>query len=134
MRRVTARHVLTHTSGLPNWRHAPGPLEPATEPGETYAYSGEGFFFLQRVVERVTDRPIARLLREDVLEPLGMRESSWVWRDDFDAPHGRRVRRGGQPAEVYAAIGRRDGGDRRASGASRSRSGATRTPSGRCRW
>ena len=57
MRRVTARHVLTHTSGLPNWRHAPGPLEPATEPGETYAYSGEGYFFLQRVVERVMDRP-----------------------------------------------------------------------------
>ena len=61
MRRVTARHVLTHTSGLPNWRHEPGPLAPETEPGETYAYSGEGFFYLQRVVERVTGRPIARL-------------------------------------------------------------------------
>ena len=35
MRRVTARHVLTHTSGLPNWRHVPGPLEPETEPGKT---------------------------------------------------------------------------------------------------
>src|SRR5215210_7961178 len=46
MRRVTARHVLTHTSGLPNWRHTAGPLAPETEPGETYAYSGEGFFYL----------------------------------------------------------------------------------------
>ena len=26
MRRVTARHVLSHTTGLPNWRHQPSPL------------------------------------------------------------------------------------------------------------
>jgi CubicO group peptidase (beta-lactamase class C family) len=107
MRRVTARHVLTHTSGLPNWRHVPGPLEPATEPGETYAYSGEAFFYLQRVVERITGRPIARLLREDVLQPLGMRESSWVWRGDFDARMAVGYDETGNPAEVYAAIGRR---------------------------
>ena len=107
MRRVTARHVLTHTSGLPNWRHAPGPLAPATEPGETYAYSGEAFFYLQRVVERVTGRPIARLLREEVLQPLGMTESSWVWRTDFDARMAVGYDESGSPAEVYAAIGRR---------------------------
>jgi CubicO group peptidase (beta-lactamase class C family) len=107
MRRVTARHVLTHTSGLPNWRRQPGPLEPAAEPGAAYAYSGEGYFFLQRVVERVTDRPIARLLREDVLEPLGMTESGWVWRPEFDARMAVGYDEGGHPAEVYAAIGRR---------------------------
>jgi CubicO group peptidase (beta-lactamase class C family) len=107
MRRVTARHVLTHTSGLPNWRHAPGQLAPDTEPGETYTYSGEGFFYLQRVVERVTGRPIARLLREEVLEPLAMKESSWVWRDDFDARMAVGYDESGNPAEVYSAIGRR---------------------------
>jgi len=107
MRRVTTRHVLTHTSGLPNWRHAPGPLAPATEPGETYSYSGEAFFYLQRVVERVTGRPIARLLREDVLQPLGMTESSWVWRDEFDPRMAVGYDESGSPAEVYAAIGRR---------------------------
>jgi CubicO group peptidase (beta-lactamase class C family) len=107
MRRVTARHVLTHTSGLPNWRHTPGPLAPVTEPGETYAYSGEAFFYLQRVVERVTGRPIARLLREELLRPLGMTESSWVWRGDFDARMAVGYDESGGPAEVYAAIGRR---------------------------
>jgi CubicO group peptidase (beta-lactamase class C family) len=107
MRRVTARHVLTHTSGLPNWRHMPGPLAPATEPGETYTYSGEGFFYLQRVVERVTGRPIARLLREELLQPLGMKESSWVWRGDFDARMAVGYDESGSPAEVYSAIGRR---------------------------
>jgi CubicO group peptidase (beta-lactamase class C family) len=107
MRRVTARHVLTHTTGLPNWRHEPGPLEPATEPGESYAYSGEAFFYLQRVVEQVTGRPIARLLREEVLQPLGMTESSWVWRGDFDTRMAVGYDESGNPAEVYAAIGRR---------------------------
>lgn len=107
MRRVTARHVLTHTSGLPNWRHANGPLSPATEPGETYEYSGEGFFFLQRVVERITDRPVARHLRTDVLEPLGMRESAWVWRDEYEGRMAVGYDDAGEPAEVYAAIGRR---------------------------
>ncbi len=107
MRRVTARHVLSHTSGLPNWRHEPGPLAPGSEPGEEYGYSGEGFFYLQRVIERVTDRPIARMLREDVLEPLGMTESSWAWRGEFDGPMAVGYDEGGAPAEVYAAIGRR---------------------------
>jgi CubicO group peptidase (beta-lactamase class C family) len=107
MRRVTARHVLTHTSGLPNWRRASGPLEPATDPGQAYEYSGEGYFFLQRVVERVTDRPVARFLREEVLEPLGMTESSWVWRDAYERRMAVGYDENGEPAEVYAAIGRR---------------------------
>lgn len=105
MRKVTATHVLSHTTGLPNWRRAPGPLEPATEPGETYAYSGEGFFFLQRVVERVTDRPIARLVREDLLDPLGMTESSYVWRPEFEARMAVGYEDDGSRAEVYAVIG-----------------------------
>jgi CubicO group peptidase (beta-lactamase class C family) len=105
MRRVTAAHVLSHTTGLPNWRRAPGPLEPASEPGETYAYSGEGFFFLQRVVERVTDRPIARLLREEMLDPLGMTETSYVWRPDFEARMAVGYEDSGSRAEVYAVIG-----------------------------
>jgi CubicO group peptidase (beta-lactamase class C family) len=105
MRKVTATHVLSHTTGLPNWRRAPGPLEPATEPGETYAYSGEGFFFLQRVVERVTDRPIARLLREDMLGPLGMTETSYVWRPAFEARMAVGYEDDGSRAEVYAVIG-----------------------------
>jgi CubicO group peptidase (beta-lactamase class C family) len=107
MRRVTARHVLTHTSGLPNWRRAAGPLEPVSEPGETYEYSGEGFFFLQRVLEHLTDRPIAHYLRTEVLEPLGMHESSWVWREEYEGRMAVGYDEAGNPAEVYAAIGRR---------------------------
>ena len=60
-----------------------------------------------RVVERVTGRPIAWLMREDVLQPLSMTESSWVWRGDFDARMAVGYDENGSAAEVYAAIGRR---------------------------
>src|SRR5215210_5440517 len=32
MKRVTARHVLSHTTGLPNWRQQQSPLEPSSDP------------------------------------------------------------------------------------------------------
>ena len=107
MRRVTARHVLSHTTGLPNWRREPGPLEPAAEPGSVFSYSGEGFFHLQRVVEAVTGQPVARFMRERVLDPLGMAESSYVWRPAYDARMAVGYDERGQRVEVYAAMGRR---------------------------
>lgn len=40
---ITVGHVLTHTSGLPNWRPEGQPLEPLRPPGQRWGYSGEGF-------------------------------------------------------------------------------------------
>src|SRR5512141_566160 len=37
-RAITARHVLSHTTGLPNWREGPGPLVPASAPGTRFSY------------------------------------------------------------------------------------------------
>jgi CubicO group peptidase (beta-lactamase class C family) len=99
--------VLSHSTGLPNWRKQPGPLEPATEPGTTFSYSGEAFFYLQRVLEVVTGTPFARFMRDQVLRPLGMEHSSFVWQpgvaDDMATGHDAN----GRPMEVMAAIGRR---------------------------
>jgi CubicO group peptidase (beta-lactamase class C family) len=106
MRRVTPRHVLSHTSGLVNWRDTPGPLVPATDPGTQFSYSGEGFFYLQRVVEHLTGVPIARYMQERVLEPLGMRQSSYVWRDDFESRKAAGRDEQGREVDVYGAIGR----------------------------
>ena len=53
-RKITARMVMSHTTGFPNWR--PGgwlgsePLTVDFEPGTKSGYSGEGFLYLQRVL------------------------------------------------------------------------------------
>ncbi len=109
MRKVTVRHVLSHTTGLPNWRQEPGPLEPGGEPGTEFSYSGEGFFYLQRVVEKVTGRPVARLMAEEVFKPLGMTESSYVWQPSFERRMAVGYDEEGRRDEVYAVIGRRSG-------------------------
>ena len=85
MRRVTARHALSHTTGLPNWRQRPSPLEPSSDPGSRFSYSGEGYFYLQRVAEKLTDKPFARLMREQVLDPLAMKQSCYVGQSDFES-------------------------------------------------
>src|SRR6185295_14128058 len=107
MRRVTPRHVLSHTTGLPNWRQQPGQLAPAFEPGQKFSYSGEGYFYLQRVVEAVTGKPFNRFMREQVLDPLGMKQSSYVWRPDFESRMAAGYDGQENRLDVQAAIGRR---------------------------
>ena len=79
-RKITAAHVLTHSTGLPNWRFQPG-LELASEfqPGSRWQYSGEGFVLLQRVVEKIVNQPIAAYMKTTVLTPLSMTQSSFAW-------------------------------------------------------
>jgi CubicO group peptidase (beta-lactamase class C family) len=95
--RITARQVLSHSSGLPNWARGK-PLAVETEPGAKWRYSGEGYVYLQRVLERVSGQPLAELARKLALAPLGMTASSFVWQKDYEgsaaAPHDR----AGRPA------------------------------------
>jgi CubicO group peptidase (beta-lactamase class C family) len=51
---VTARHVLSHRSGLQNWRSGEKPLGFDFTPGEKWQYSGKGYFYLQSVITRLT--------------------------------------------------------------------------------
>jgi CubicO group peptidase (beta-lactamase class C family) len=107
MKRVTPRHVLSHTTGLPHWRQQPEPLEPATEPGQVFRYSGEGLFYLQRVVEALSGKPFSRLMREQVLDPLEMVESSYVWLPRFESRMAAGYDSHKARYDVYAAIGPR---------------------------
>jgi CubicO group peptidase (beta-lactamase class C family) len=84
---ITARRVLSHTSGLPNWRSAELPLKTYFPPGECFSYSGEGFVWLQRVVELVTGEDLDMTARRLIFEPLGMRRSSYIWQSAFDTNH-----------------------------------------------
>lgn len=91
---VTARHVLSHGSGLPNWRPGrwspePKPLALGFDPGAGYAYSGEGFMWLQRVLEAITGLPLEVLVEREVLAPLGMTASSFAWRPEYETATAR---------------------------------------------
>jgi CubicO group peptidase (beta-lactamase class C family) len=83
LRRTTAREVLSHTSGLPNWA-SPGPLSFTGQPGQ-WQYSAEGYILLQRVVERITGRPLDEWIEATVFDPFGMRHSSFIWKPAFRA-------------------------------------------------
>ena len=81
--RVTPRHVLTHSTGLPNWRSEDSQkLTPTFEPGTRFQYSGEGFFHLQRVVEHITGSGFEALMEERIFRPLGMSSTTYLWLPD----------------------------------------------------
>jgi CubicO group peptidase (beta-lactamase class C family) len=72
---ITVRHVLTHTTGLPNWRPSGLPLAPLRPPGQRWGYSGEAFALLQEHLQHRAGAPIATLARERVFAPLHMDQS-----------------------------------------------------------
>lgn len=82
---ITARLVLSHRTGFPNWRGDDGTLPLYFTPGARFSYSGEGYVYLQRVVEQVTGKSLNVYMEEAVFRPLGMKQSSYVWRPEFDA-------------------------------------------------
>jgi D-alanyl-D-alanine carboxypeptidase len=99
--RVTPRQLLAHTSGLPDYFHdqafaarvrsepsrAWHPVElvdhiaahgtPTFPPGEGFGYSDTGYVVLGVLLEQVTGKPLHRLYRELVFDPLGM-HTTWL--------------------------------------------------------
>ncbi|WP_447929820.1 serine hydrolase domain-containing protein [Sphingopyxis fribergensis] len=74
---VTARHVLAHSTGLPNW--GSGPLVTRNAPGSNYAYSGEAFIWLQLVVETIMGMGLGDVMQAKLFGPAGMSRSSFGW-------------------------------------------------------
>jgi CubicO group peptidase (beta-lactamase class C family) len=112
---ITARHVLSHTTGFQNWRSDAQPLAIHFTPGTQYRYSGEGYAWLQSVVTHVTKQPIEPFMKASLLDPFGMTSGGYAWNDMFAAraarPHDEKGRpednRKGTAADVarYAAAG-----------------------------
>lgn len=78
---ITARIVLKHATGFPNWRGRDGKLKINFTPGEKYSYSGEGFVFLQRVIEKITGKDLSEVMMEKVFTPLKMTRSTMILKD-----------------------------------------------------
>jgi uncharacterized protein YbbC (DUF1343 family)/CubicO group peptidase (beta-lactamase class C family) len=86
---ITVRHLLTHTSGLrsglehTNWsgyeegvRRALAEV-PLNRPGAIFRYSDVNFILLGEIVRRVSGKPLDVFARENVFEPLGMKDTSF---------------------------------------------------------
>jgi CubicO group peptidase (beta-lactamase class C family) len=67
-KKITARMVLSHTTGFPNWRGG-DKLKIQFTPGEKFSYSGEGFVYLQKVVEKITGKSLNEVMQEMVFTP-----------------------------------------------------------------
>jgi CubicO group peptidase (beta-lactamase class C family) len=85
-KRITARMLLSHTSGFANWRWLEDDrkLRIHFEPGARYAYSGEGIDLLQLIVDTITHKPLEVLMRDRVFKPLGMTRTSMIWEQRFE--------------------------------------------------
>jgi len=116
-RRLTVRHLLTHTGGLGSID--PGgldddakrkltlavyadmiPTEPLRrDPGTAMEYSGLGFSTLGRIVEVVSKMPLERFMEERIFAPLGMRDTAFFLRPADQARVAYTYVEGMQPLE-----------------------------------
>lgn len=78
---LTTRHVLSHQSGLPNWRYSDSlnVLRFGFKPGEGYQYSGEGMEYLRKSLESHFKISLNDLAEKYVFHPLGMKDTRYNW-------------------------------------------------------
>jgi len=83
--RLTPRLLLSHQSGLPNWRWIASDqrLRFDHEPGTRYAYSGEGIQILQTVLEQGMGLDVDAEMRRCLFEPLGLARTALRWQPSF---------------------------------------------------
>ena len=91
--RITVKHLLTHTSGLPDQlpenlelRRRNAPLQEFVErailtrllfePGERYSYQSMGILLAAEICERITGVPFPEFLDDQLFRPLGMHRTA----------------------------------------------------------
>lgn len=94
--RITIHQLLNHTSGIPGYTELPEwtriVREPRTpsefinvfshldllfEPGSKFSYNNSGYFLLGHILEKISGKSYAQLLREQIFSPLGMNQSGY---------------------------------------------------------
>jgi len=106
--KVTIHNLLSHTSGVPSYTSLPGFFQnvsrnPFTtddfikeyasgdlefESGTKFVYSNSGYFLLGAIIEKVTGKPYEQVLRENIFDPLGMKNTGY---DHFGTIIGKRA-------------------------------------------
>lgn len=106
--KITIHHLLSHTSGLPNYTAQPGFFETVSrnpfavndfvkkyasgdlefEPGTKFNYSNSGYFLLGAIIEKVTGKPYEQVLKENIFDPIGMKNTGY---DHYEAIIGKRA-------------------------------------------
>ncbi|MCX2450174.1 serine hydrolase [Pedobacter sp. PLR] len=84
---ITARMVLSHTTGFPNWRYfdkrdeklyKQGELYLKFTPGTQFSYSGEGYYYLAKVIAKLNNLTITTLepiFQAEVAKPLRLKKA-----------------------------------------------------------
>jgi len=96
--KITIHHLLTHSSGIHNYTDDVGTEDSAIvnhpvlkervvsqfrdkpldfPPGKYYSYNNSGFFLLGLIIEKVTGKPYETIVKEYILDPLGMTQSGF---------------------------------------------------------
>jgi CubicO group peptidase (beta-lactamase class C family) len=106
-RTITIRNLLTHSSGLPDpglrmmrWIHYEGdpPMNQTVlvekvfpdysklefEPGEDTKYTNFGYMVLGAVIEKVTNQSYENYIRQNILEPLGMKHTDFIYTKEME--------------------------------------------------
>lgn len=96
--KITVRQLLTHTSGLPDYNDVQdffravqsglltdrdilkriSEYELLFEPGSKFKYSNDGYRVLGAIIEKVTGKSYEKVLRENILAPLNMKNSGYI--------------------------------------------------------
>lgn len=96
-KRITIEHLLTHTSGIKDYTRIPALMADANtdkpvaavvdmfkslpldfDPGQQMRYTNSGYFLLGAILEKITGKPYADLVRERIFQPAGMTHSSYI--------------------------------------------------------
>ncbi len=87
---ITGRMVLQHSTGLPNWIKNSDKAKLKFEPGTKFNYSGEGYMYLQRVIEHLTGETLNELVAKYIFTPYNMNLSSFEYNGELEqvaSPH-----------------------------------------------
>ncbi|MDG4859048.1 serine hydrolase [Streptomyces sp. T-3] len=122
--KITVRHLLQHTSGLPDYLDHLNPMEIVNDPlahydtrelvnialaqprapyapGEDWNYSNTNYLLAGMLIEKVTGRPYGQEIHRRIIEPLQLRETSVPGdASTIDGPHPRGYVRPGPNAPL----------------------------------